>query len=91
LDFLKDCASFQRRLMKEATNLLKKNGVLVYSVCTINPMEGEENVLYAIKDLGLELVAPPKKFQNFKYASKGLTKEIQITLFRTFHSFKRAV
>eukprot|EP01080_Neovahlkampfia_damariscottae_P006126 gene6126-10135_t len=69
MNFLKECSSYQKRLLKEAVGLLKKNGTLVYSVCTLNPMEGEENVNFATKELGLELVDIDKKYK--KYATHG--------------------
>lgn len=64
-------------MLKEAANLLKNDGILVYSTCSISPMENEENVKAVIndKELGLQLIDPPKQFQypNFKYASPGIS------------------
>lgn len=46
---LEETAQYQRRLLDAAVPLLKDEGILVYSTCTINPMENEENVNYALQ------------------------------------------
>lgn len=38
------CASRQRRILAEAWKCLKPGGVLIYSTCTFNPAENEENI-----------------------------------------------
>eukprot|EP00210_Caulerpa_lentillifera_P001758 g1688.t1 len=45
---LQETAHYQRRLLDAAVPLMKEGGVLVYSTCTINPMENEANVQYAL-------------------------------------------
>lgn len=54
----------QRELLKNAERLLKPNGVLVYSTCTTNTEENEEQVRFAAEELGLELekLAPLPEF-----------------------------
>lgn len=71
LDEIKETASYQRRLLQEAYGLLKPGGVMVYSVCSFHPFEGEENVKWALETFkDLELVQPQKQF--LKYGSPGL-------------------
>jgi len=48
-------AAEQRRLIKAAYNLLERGGELVYSTCTFTLEENEENILWALNVLGLEL------------------------------------
>ena len=48
-------AAEQRRLIKAAYSLLERGGELVYSTCTITLEENEENILWALNVLGLEL------------------------------------
>lgn len=54
----------QRELLKEASRLLRPNGVLVYSTCTTNVEENEAQVRFAIEELGLILMplAPLPEF-----------------------------
>mmetsp|Transcript_6013 Transcript_6013/g.6881 ORF Transcript_6013/g.6881 Transcript_6013/m.6881 type:complete len:564 (-) Transcript_6013:212-1903(-) len=54
-------ANYQRKLIDIAVRLLKPGGTLVYSTCTINPLENECNVAYALqkhKSLSLEEQVP---------------------------------
>ena len=48
-------AEYQRQFIKVAYRLLKPGGALVYSTCTIPPMEDEDNVKYA-ESLGFKAV-----------------------------------
>ena len=43
------CAERQREIMKEAARLVRPGGRLVYSTCTYNPAENEENVNWFIQ------------------------------------------
>jgi len=45
----------QKRLLKVASQLLKPGGKLVYSVCSIQPEEGEGVIAYGIQECGLNL------------------------------------
>jgi 16S rRNA (cytosine1407-C5)-methyltransferase len=45
----------QRRLLAEAARLLRPGGRLVYSTCTTNVQENEDQTLYAREELGLAL------------------------------------
>ena len=40
----------QRRILKEAVNMLKPGGMLLYSTCTFSPMENEENIAWLLKE-----------------------------------------
>ena len=42
--------------MREAVRLVKPGGKIVYSVCTMDPLEGEAVVAFGVTQLGLELV-----------------------------------
>ena len=46
----------QRLLLSQAAKLLAPGGLLIYSTCTTNPQENEEQVLFAQENLGLEIV-----------------------------------
>ncbi|MEM7819100.1 MAG: RsmB/NOP family class I SAM-dependent RNA methyltransferase [Candidatus Aenigmatarchaeota archaeon] len=51
LNYLK---KIQKRLLISASKCLKKDGILVYSTCSLEPEENEEIIDFAIKKLGLE-------------------------------------
>jgi len=47
-------SNLQKQLLKAAVEVLKDDGILVYSTCSLDPEENEENMEYAIKKLGLK-------------------------------------
>lgn len=51
---MKELSKLQREILLVVTQYVKQGKTLLYSTCTINPMENEENVTF-IKDLGFEL------------------------------------
>ena len=50
------CASRQKRIVADCWNALKNGGYLIYSTCTFNSHENEDNIEWIIKELGGELV-----------------------------------
>jgi len=48
-------ARYQRGFLWAAARLLKPGGVMVYSTCTVTMLENEENMRYAVEELGLVL------------------------------------
>ncbi|MEM7825552.1 MAG: RsmB/NOP family class I SAM-dependent RNA methyltransferase [Candidatus Aenigmatarchaeota archaeon] len=55
LTSIKALTNLQKRLISSASRCLKKNGILVYSTCSIEPAENEEVVDFAIKKIGLKI------------------------------------
>ena len=47
-------ATLQKSLLKNASTLLKDNGELIYSTCSQEIEENEENVLWSEKNLNLK-------------------------------------
>jgi len=60
-------ANLQREILTEAAKVLRDNGEIVYSTCSLEPEEDELNIDWAIKNLELETV------QIDCYGEKGLT------------------
>lgn len=61
----KELAALQKRILKTAYRYVKKGGKLIYSTCTINREENEENALWikeelSLKPASLEKVLPEK-------------------------------
>ena len=52
---LTELVSLPREILVNAAKLVKPGGVLVYSTCTINPEENEENVRYLLTQMPFEL------------------------------------
>ena len=50
------CASAQKKLLEKAINVLKKDGELLYSTCSILPTENEETVKPLLNKYGLKTV-----------------------------------
>jgi len=50
------CVSRQREILADVWDALKPGGILVYSTCTYNRAENEENVLWVCEELGAECI-----------------------------------
>lgn len=50
------CAARQRRIIHDIWNALKPGGLLIYSTCTYNTEENEENIQYIQEELGAEVL-----------------------------------
>ncbi|KAG0580762.1 hypothetical protein KC19_4G197400 [Ceratodon purpureus] len=68
LDGLRQHANYQRRLIDQAVQLVRPNGTLVYSTCTLNPGENEGVVRYALDTYPFLSLSP----QHPKLGGPGL-------------------
>ncbi len=50
------CSERQRRIVMDVWPALKPGGILIYSTCTFNPAENEENILWFSKETGADSV-----------------------------------
>ena len=64
---LTELAILQRNILDVVTQYVKPGGTLMYSTCTMNPLENEENFKYIVENLGFE----PKGLNDY------LPKELQ--------------
>ena len=55
------CAARQRRIIHDIWEALRPGGLLIYSTCTYNPEEDEENVRYIIETFGAEALSVPTR------------------------------
>ena len=53
------CIERQRQILRDIWPCLKDGGLLIYSTCTFNTHENEENVRWIAEELGAELLAVP--------------------------------
>ena len=55
---IEQCAALQRKILKNAVEALAPGGYLIYSTCTFNPLENEDNAQFVVNELGLQPVDP---------------------------------
>lgn len=53
---VKDCAALQRSIISDVWPALREGGLLIYSTCTYNHLENQDNVKYIAEHLGAEYV-----------------------------------
>ena len=58
--------AYQRQFIEVAIQLLAVGGELVYSTCTYDPLENEENVAYILKKYPMELLDSKEKHRDGK-------------------------
>lgn len=58
---VKECAYIQRNLIDSAYQMLKNDGILIYSTCTYSLEENEAQVDYMVKQLNMELLEIKKQ------------------------------
>ena len=59
LEQVKHCAARQRRIVHDVWNALKPGGFLIYSTCTFNTQENEDNVKTLSEELEAEIIPVP--------------------------------
>ena len=56
VDNVRLCASRQRRIICDVWDALRPGGLLIYSTCTYNTEENEDNIHYIVDELGAEVL-----------------------------------
>ena len=51
-----DCQKLQREIVRDIWDCLKPGGILIYSTCTFNAHEDEENVAWIADNLGADFI-----------------------------------
>ena len=59
------CAARQRRIIADAWDSLCEGGWLIYSTCTFNSSENDDNVEWICRELGAEVVPPSAASNSF--------------------------
>ena len=55
-DNVRMCVERQQRILRDIWPCLKQNGILIYSTCTYNREENEDNVKWIVDELGAEVL-----------------------------------
>lgn len=53
------CAARQRKILSDGWRSLKPGGILIYSTCTYNLRENEENMRWMMREFGAETISVP--------------------------------
>lgn len=69
---VEQCASLQREILADVMPALKPGGWLVYSTCTFNRKEDEDNVEWLVENLGLEQQGEARRFTPHRDGTEGL-------------------
>ena len=49
-------SALQKKILANAKTMLKEDGIMIYSTCSLEIEENEENINYAIKELGMKTI-----------------------------------
>lgn len=69
---VRQCAGLQREILRNAACCLKPGGWLIYSTCTFNRTENEDNAHWLQEEFGLEPVEEPQRFMPHRERCEGL-------------------
>ena len=58
------CAARQRRILADVWPALREGGFLLYSTCTYEPAENDDNLAWAARELGGEILPPAAAFED---------------------------
>ena len=72
------CRRLQREILQDAWPCLRPGGLLIYSTCTLNTQENEENVQWMMEELGAEVlpVAIKKEWHITGSLLEGFTEPV---------------
>ena len=59
------CAARQKRILADVWPALKRDGFLIYSTCTYEQAENDDNLEWAARELGGELLEPSDEFARY--------------------------
>lgn len=65
------CASRQRRILADVWPALRKDGLLVYSTCTFEETENDDNLEWASRELGGVIFEPKDEFEGVRVTRSG--------------------
>ena len=68
---VKLCAERQRQIISDIFPALKPGGILIYSTCTCNREENEDNIDWVCREFEAELLEKPRRFMPHKIRGEG--------------------
>lgn len=70
-DSLKDVQSLQKQILSTVWKYVKKDGILMYSTCTVNKEENEKQVQWIVENLPFEVVSMKEELPEEVQADEG--------------------
>lgn len=67
-ELVQACAARQRRILSSVWPSLRSGGLLIYSTCTYESAENDDNLEWIASELGGEIIAPEEEFSEFGVA-----------------------
>ena len=68
-DNVKLCAARQRRIVADVWPALREGGYLIYSTCTFNAQENDDNAEWICREFGAEVIAPDSASLQTSFAT----------------------
>ncbi|GHT39388.1 rRNA cytosine-C5-methyltransferase [Bacteroidia bacterium] len=68
---VQQCAERQRRIVADVWAALRTGGLLIYSTCTYNREENEDNIDHICRELGASVVEEPRRFMPHRTKGEG--------------------
>ena len=59
------CAARQIRILADVWPALREGGLLIYSTCTYETSENDDNLIWAAEELGGEIIAPENEYADY--------------------------
>lgn len=75
------CSERQRKIVKDVWTALRPGGYLIYSTCTYNTQENEENVLWIARELGADVLSVPVE-EGWQVTGSLLSSAAQLPVYR---------
>jgi 16S rRNA C967 or C1407 C5-methylase (RsmB/RsmF family)/NOL1/NOP2/fmu family ribosome biogenesis protein len=70
LESAQHCAIRQQKILADVWDSVKENGYIIYSTCTFNPTENEENIAWMLENFDCE-ICPLPVFEGIEKDAKG--------------------
>ena len=70
-DVVELCSQRQRRIIADVWPSLKEGGLLIYSTCTFEEAENDDNLEWAARELGGEIIPPENEFEGVELTRCG--------------------
>lgn len=67
------CRARQRRIIADVWPALAEGGVLIYSTCTFNKYENDDNVSWILEELGADIIRIPTEFDGLVTTKSGIS------------------